>query len=155
MVIDADALNLISELEISGQLPPESIITPHPKEFDRIFGHHNNDFDRRSVQIEMSVKLNIYIVLKGAYTTITTPSGDIYFNQTGNPGMAVGGSGDILTGMICSLIAQGHSKLSACILGVYMHGLAGDSAAKDLGQEFMISTDIINYISAAYKMVKS
>lgn len=155
LVIDADALNLISELEIPEQLPSESIITPHPKEFDRIFGYHKNDFDRRSAQIKMSVKLNIYIVLKGAYTTITTPSGDIYFNQTGNPGMAVGGSGDILTGMICSLIAQGYSKLNACTLGVYMHGLAGDLATKDLGQEFMISTDIINYISSAYKMIKS
>lgn len=155
LILDADALNIISSLEIVNQIPKGSILTPHPKEFDRMFGSQKDDFERRNRQVEMSKKYNIYIVLKGAFTTVSTPSGEIYYNQTGNPGMAVGGSGDILTGMIGSLLGQGHSRHNACILGVYMHGLAGDLAAKDLGEEFMISTDIIDYISTAYKMVKS
>lgn len=155
MVLDADALNIISELDIAHCIPKESILTPHPKEFDRLFGPHKDDFERRQKQIEMSIQLGLYIVLKGAYTTVSTPGGEIYYNQTGNPGMAVGGSGDILTGMISSLVGQGYSKKNACILAVYLHGLAGDLAAKDLGEAYMISTDIINYISTAYKMVQS
>jgi len=154
MVIDADALNLIAEQEtLLRHVPKASILTPHPKEFERLFGTQSNDFERNMVQVEKSVEHGIYIILKGAHTCISTPEGDCFFNSTGNPGMATAGSGDVLTGIVTGLLARGYSSEEAAILGVYLHGLAGDLAAKEIGQESMIASDIIEYLGAAFRVI--
>ena len=144
MVLDADALNIISENKTwLSFLPERTIITPHPKEFERLFGKTDNSQQRLELQREMSVKHNIIIVLKGANTSITFPNGCCFFNSTGNPGMATAGSGDVLTGIILSLLAQHYSPEEAAIIGVFMHGRAGDKAAEKLGMESMIAGDIV------------
>ena len=143
MVLDADALNIISENKTwLSFLPERSIITPHPKEFERLFGKTDNSQQRLELQREMSKQYNIIIVLKGANTSITFPNGSCFFNSTGNPGMATAGSGDVLTGIILSLLAQRYTPEEAAIIGVFMHGRAGDIAASKLGQESMIASDI-------------
>ena len=143
MVLDADALNIISENKTwLSFLPDRTIITPHPKEFERLFGKTDNSAQRIELQREMSVKHNIIIVLKGANTSITFPNGSCFFNSTGNPGMATAGSGDVLTGIILSLLAQRYTPEEAAIIGVFMHGRAGDAAAAKLGMEAMIAGDI-------------
>ena len=96
----------------------------------------------------------LYVVIKGANTATVTPEGNVYFNSTGNAGMATAGSGDVLTGVILSFLAQGYSPLHAATLGVYVHGLAGDLAAEALSEEGMIATDIINYLPSAFKELK-
>jgi ADP-dependent NAD(P)H-hydrate dehydratase / NAD(P)H-hydrate epimerase len=106
------------------------------------------------MQIEFSKFHHVYVILKGAHTCITTPAGEAYFNSTGNPGMAKGGSGDVLTGILTGLLAQGYSPLEACLLGVYLHGLAGDLAAESLGIDGMIATDIINSIPKAWMKLR-
>ena len=144
MVLDADALNIISENKTwLSFLPERTIITPHPKEFERLFGKTDNSAQRIELQREMSVKHNIIIVLKGANTSITFPNGSCFFNSTGNPGMATAGSGDVLTGIILSLLAQRYTPEEAAIIGVFMHGKAGDKAAAEKGMESMIAGDII------------
>jgi len=151
LVLDADALNIISEKKTWLPLLPEnSILTPHPKEFDRLTEDSSNSFDRLQKQIEFSKIYKVYIVLKGAHTSISCPDGHCFFNSTGNPGMATGGSGDVLTGIILSLLAQGYTPKESAITGVYIHGLAGDLAAQDLSEESMIAGDIVNYISKAF-----
>lgn len=143
MVLDADALNIISENKTwLSFLPERTILTPHPKEFERLFGKTDNSAQRIELQREMSVKHNIIIVLKGANTSITFPNGSCFFNSTGNPGMATAGSGDVLTGIILSLLAQRYTPEEAAIIGVFMHGRAGDAAAAKLGMEAMIAGDI-------------
>ena len=143
MVLDADALNIISENKTwISFLPERTILTPHPKEFERLFGKTDNSTQRIELQREMSVKHNIIIVLKGANTSITFPNGSCFFNSTGNPGMATAGSGDVLTGIILSLLAQRYTPEEAAIIGVFMHGRAGDKAAAKLGMEAMIAGDI-------------
>ena len=143
LVLDADALNIISENKTwLSFLPERTIITPHPKEFERLFGKTENSQQRLELQREMSQKHNIIIVLKGANTAITFPNGTCFFNSTGNPGMATAGSGDVLTGIILSLLAQRYTPEEAAIIGVYMHGRAGDKAASEKGMEPMIASDI-------------
>lgn len=155
MVIDADALNILSmRKEWLSLLPPGTILTPHPKEFERIAGPSGDPFSRLKLQSDLSNKYKCIIVLKGAYTCITGMSGDIYFNSTGNPGMATGGSGDVLTGMILSLLAQGYTPENAAITGVYLHGLAGDIAADKLSYESLLATDIINHIGSAFNKIR-
>lgn len=145
LVLDADALNIISENPTwLSFLPDNTILTPHPKEFERLFGKTNNSYERLELQRKMSVTHNIIIVLKGAHTSITFPNGTCFFNSTGNPGMATAGSGDVLTGMILSLLAQRYTPQEAALLGVYLHGKAGDEAAKKIGENSMIARDIIN-----------
>ncbi|MCX6281677.1 MAG: NAD(P)H-hydrate dehydratase [Bacteroidetes bacterium] len=152
LVFDADAINIISENKTwLGFIPGESIFTPHPKEFHRLIGKHKDDYDRIKLQREFSFRHKVYVVLKGAHTAITTPEGECYFNSTGNPGMATGGSGDVLTGMITGLKARGYSSLDACLLGVFLHGLAGDLACAETGEEALISGDIIKYIGKAFQ----
>lgn len=130
VVIDADALNLIAEnIELWDKVPAGSIITPHMKEFDRLFGEHSNWWQRLQSAIENAKKRNINIVLKNDYTLVATPDGKVYFNPTSNAAMATGGMGDVLTGIITSLLAQKYSPADACILGVYIHGKAGDELA--------------------------
>lgn len=130
IVADADALNLLSENpHLLEKLPKGSIITPHMKEFDRLFGEHINWWQRMQTARAKATELNIIIVLKNDYTLIVTPEGKVYFNSTSNPGMATGGMGDVLTGIITSLIAQQYTPEEACLLGVYIHGKAGDELA--------------------------
>ncbi len=150
-VIDADAITILGQnkdwLEL---LPPMSILTPHPKEFERIAGPSPNHYQRNRLQLEFSRKYNVIVVLKGAYTAITLPDGRCYFNTTGNPGMATGGSGDVLTGMILSFLAQGYEPEHAAMIGVYLHGLAGDIAADFNGYEALIPSDIIDFLPQAF-----
>lgn len=144
LVLDADALNILSENKTwLNLIPKNSVITPHPKEFSRLFGEPSNDFERIEVALEQAVRLKIIIVLKGHRTFIATPAGKGYFNTTGNAGMATGGSGDVLTGIITGLLAQGYTSAEAAIMGVYLHGLAGDKTAALYGMEPMIAGDLV------------
>lgn len=144
LVLDADALNMIAmrKEEMLPMLKPYTIITPHVKEFRRWVGEWDNDFDRLEKQKSLAKDLNIIVVLKGANTSVCCPDGEVYFNSTGNPGMATGGSGDVLTGIITSLLAQGVNAKQAAVLGVYLHGLAGDKAAERVGQVSMTASDL-------------
>jgi hydroxyethylthiazole kinase-like uncharacterized protein yjeF len=151
LVIDADGLNGIAmQPELIRQLPANSILTPHPKEFERLFGEQSNDFMRLETARRKSMELNIIIVLKGKYTLIASPDGNCYFNSTGNAGLAKGGTGDVLTGVITALVAQGYPPLSAAILGVYLHGLAGDFAAHEKSKEAMTAGDVIEHLPDAF-----
>jgi hydroxyethylthiazole kinase-like uncharacterized protein yjeF len=151
MVIDADALNCISlNKELLSLVPENSILTPHVKEFERLAGKATDDFDRNRLQVEFSKTYKVFVVLKGAHTCISTPRGNCYFNSTGNPGMAKGGSGDVLTGIITGLLAQGYPPLYAAILGVYVHGFAGDKAKEKKGETGMIATDLIEALPEAF-----
>lgn len=155
LVMDADALNIISENKTwLSFLPAKTILTPHPKEFERLFGKTYNSFERLELQREMAVKHGIIIVLKGANTSVAMPNGAIFFNSTGNPGMATAGSGDVLTGMILSLLAQRYTPEEAAVLGVYLHGLAGDIAASNLSQEALIASDITENIGKAFSSLR-
>ena len=148
MVLDADALNIIADNPTwLSFLPDNTILTPHPKEFDRLFGKTYNSYERLELQRKMSVVHNIIIVQKGAHTAITFPNGTCFFNSTGNPGMATAGSGDVLTGMILSLLAQRYAPAEAALLGVFLHGKAGDVAAENIGMESLIARDIIRNIN--------
>lgn len=129
-MIDADALNLLStHKSLWKQVPRHSIITPHMKEFDRLFGEHNSWWARIQTAVSKANEHQIYIVLKNTYTLIITPEGKAYFNSTSNAAMASGGMGDVLTGIITSFLAQKHTPEEACIAGVYIHGKAGDELA--------------------------
>jgi NAD(P)H-hydrate epimerase len=155
MVIDADALNIISEnRKMLDKVRPGTILTPHPKEFERLAGKSPDSYVRLQKQISFSIHHNCIIVLKGANTSITSPSGDVHFNSTGNPGMATAGAGDVLTVMILSLLSQGYKPANAAITGVYLHGLAGDIAAEQTAEESITASDIIEGISGAYFRIK-
>lgn len=152
VVFDADAINILAENRTwLAFVSKNSIFTPHPKEFERLVGKSANESERQNLQIEFSKKYGVYVVLKGAYTCVSTPAGDCYFNSTGNPGMATGGSGDVLTGIITGLLAQGYSSFESCLLGVYVHGLAGDLSAKRYGYEATTAGEIINMLGKAFK----
>jgi len=154
IVIDADALNTIAEnKKLFSSLQPNCILTPHPGEFDRLFGKSNNDFARMELALQKSEEHKIYIVLKGHHTLITTPFKRAYFNSTGNAGMAKGGSGDVLTGILTGLVAQGYPSLEACLLGVYLQGVAGDIAADEFSQEAMVAGDIIDCMGEAFQQI--
>lgn len=151
LVIDADALNAISlNKEWLNLIPVNSILTPHSKEFERLTKTVINDFERHQLQLEFSKQYKVYVVLKGAQTCITTPEGKSYFNSTGNSGLAKGGSGDVLTGLITGLLAQGYTSFEASVIGVYVHGLAGDITKHEKGDIAMIPTDVIENISTAF-----
>ena len=155
LVIDADALNIISmEKELLKIIPKNSVLTPHPLEFDRLFGKSTNSYERLLKQLDKAHELGICIVLKGHYTSVASPDGTCYFNSTGNSGMATGGSGDVLTGIILSLLAQGYESKTAAINGVFIHGMAGDIAAEETGMEALIASDIINCIGKAFIKIK-
>jgi len=149
-VIDADALNIISEnKDFLQQIPAGSVITPHPKEFERLFGKPDNEMDRIAKAIELSAQYPFIIVLKG-HNTLIASAGKGWFNNTGNAGLAKGGSGDILTGIITSFLSQGYDGLTAAICGVYMHGLAADLALQQQSQESMLASDIIERLGEAF-----
>lgn len=144
LVIDADGLNILAEnKDWITDLPENTILTPHPKEFSRLFGESRNDFEKIETALQKAKELKLVIVLKGHHSFIATPGGLGYFNTTGNPGMATGGSGDVLTGILTGLLTQGYSPSNAAIAGVYLHGLAGDQAASRLGMDALLAGDII------------
>ncbi|MCP9237586.1 NAD(P)H-hydrate dehydratase [Lewinella sp. JB7] len=152
MVVDADALNLLARHpEHLSRLPERSILTPHPKEFERLFGQTENDFQRWELQRARAQELAITIILKTGHTAVATPDGRMHFNTTGNPGMGTAGTGDALTGVLTGLLAQGYTPEAAAKLGVYLHGLAGDLAAQAIGQESMIAEDLILQLGAAFR----
>jgi len=151
VVLDADALNLIAKnKDLYDLIPRNSILTPHPGEFRRLVGESASYFEQYQKQIELAKKQKVIVVLKGAYTSIATPNGKCYFNSTGNPGMATAGSGDVLTGILTSLLAQGYEPEKAAILGVYIHGLAGDLASQKIGRQSLIAGDIIDNLGKTY-----
>ena len=154
LVLDADALNCIAKrptlLEL---LPAQTVITPHVGEFDRLFGEHPNSEERLKKAIDMAKYYNIIIVLKGHYTATVRPTGRVYFNSTGNPGMATAGAGDVLTGVIAAFIAQGYRPEHAATIGVYVHGLAGDMAADQFGEYGMVASDIAAYCGRAIRAI--
>lgn len=148
IVIDADALNIISQQkDWLHLLPQNSILTPHPKEFARLFGDNLNDFEKIKLAVQKARELNIIIVLKGHHTFIATPDGKGYFNTTGNAGMAKGGSGDVLTGLLTGLLAQDYSPAHAAVIGVYLHGRAGDRAAEKYGLDGVVSGDLVEGVT--------
>ena len=155
LVLDADALNLIAEnIELLELLPQHTILTPHPKEFDRMFGESLNGYERLHRASAVALKHKLCIVLKGAYTAVCTLEGNVYINSTGNPGMATAGSGDVLTGILLGLLAQGYSPETSAVLGVYLHGVAGDLALLHNSEESLIAGDIIKMLGKAFKAHK-
>jgi NAD(P)H-hydrate epimerase len=162
LVIDADALNILSKhKKLLSLIPEGSILTPHPAEFDRLFGSKKkpdnqtrmNDFERMEMAMKKSMELKIFIIVKGHHTLVACPDNRACFNSTGNAGMATAGSGDVLTGILTGLLAQGYSPLQTCLFGVYLHGLAGDIAAQKCSQESMIAGDITACLGDAYKSI--
>ncbi len=149
MILDADALNILSEnREWLKKIPENSILTPHVKEFERLAGaSFSSGFERLKAAKEFSAQHKLIIVLKGAYTAICNPNGDVYFNSNGNPGMATAGSGDVLTGIVTAFLSQGYSPLESAVLSVFIHGRAGDLAATTRGQAALIASDIIENLS--------
>jgi len=152
LIIDADAINILATHRAwMQQLPKDIILTPHPKEFDRLAGTSSAfSYERLARASELAEKLQAYIILKGHYSALCLPNGHIEFNSSGNSGMATAGSGDVLTGIITALLARGYSQADACRIGMYLHGLAGDLAAKDLGKESLIASDLIAYLPKAF-----
>ncbi|MDD3860603.1 MAG: NAD(P)H-hydrate dehydratase [Bacteroidales bacterium] len=152
IVIDADGLNILSEIKnFKSSLRPGTILTPHPKEFERLFGKFENSYSRINFMQKFSEETGVIIILKGGYTVISLPNKSLYFNKRGNPGMATGGSGDVLTGIISSLLAQSYSPEKAALAGVYIHSKAGDIAAGKYGQTSMIASDIVDCLADAFK----
>ena len=155
VVVDADALNILSARRAwLQQLPKGIILTPHPKELDRMEGQCVDSFERLTKARQLAEKIQGYVVLKGHYTAVCMPDGHIAFNATGNAGMATAGSGDVLTGIITGLLARGYQQREACLLGVFLHGLAGDLAAEELGKESLIASDIIAYLPKAFREIE-
>jgi len=151
LIIDADALNILAKnLDWFNQLPTNTVLTPHPKEFDRLFGDHDSEEERRNTAISKAKEYNCIIVLKGHKTFITNGI-DSFENTTGNSGLAKGGSGDALTGIITALLAQKYTSIEAAILGVYLHGLAADITLNSQSKESMLITDVIENIGFAFQ----
>ena len=152
LVLDADALNILSlNREMIELIPPMTILTPHPGEFRRLTASGKSDYQLMEEQITFATRHKCIVVLKGAHTSIALPDGRVFFNSTGNPGMATGGSGDVLTGMIASLLAQGYEPAGAAIAGAYLHGLAGDIALRIHSEESVIAGDILMNIGRAFR----
>jgi hydroxyethylthiazole kinase-like uncharacterized protein yjeF len=150
LVIDADGINILAQKKsLLKRLPPKTVLTPHPGELKRLLGAWEDDFDKLKKAKEFSKKYDCILVLKDAHTIVVYDEQG-YVNTTGNPGMATAGSGDVLTGMITSLIAQKYEPLKAAIFGVYLHGRAADIAIKNLGYQALTATAIINGIGPAY-----
>ncbi|SDQ05356.1 NAD(P)H-hydrate epimerase [Chryseobacterium soldanellicola] len=151
LVLDADALNSISKDKNHLKLiPKKSIITPHPKEFERLFGNTKNSFERVELARKNAKELGIYIVLKDHHTQVVTPEGNVFYNITGNSGLAKGGSGDILTGIITSLLSQHYSEENAAIFGVWLHGKAADFAAERHSKESMLPSDVVDELGNVF-----
>lgn len=155
MVLDADALNILARnSEYLRRLPQGSVLTPHPGEFARLFGKTPNTYLSISAVRAFARDCGFAVVLKGAHTVVIAPDGNLYFNSTGNPGMATGGSGDVLTGMVLALLAQGYSATDAARMAVYVHGLAGDIAASEKGETALVAGDIIDGLPYAWRSLE-
>ncbi|MGN0282367.1 MAG: NAD(P)H-hydrate dehydratase [Prevotella sp.] len=156
MVVDADAINILASHKAwMQQLPTGIVMTPHVGEFERLEGTSSDSYERLSKAMVLADRQQAYIVLKGHYTAIVTPGGRVYFCPTGNSGMATAGSGDVLTGILTALLARGYQPGDACMVGTYLHGLAGDIAAAELGRESLTASDIINCLPKAFVEIKS
>lgn len=156
LVIDADALNFLAKhAMLIEQIPKSSILTPHLLEWKRLFGEVLNDRERIEKSVSISTQYGIFILIKGHFSCLTTPNGKVHFNATGNAGMAKGGSGDVLTGLITGLLAQGYDPETAALLGMYIHGKAGDMAKTSLGEEAMTASDQINFFSDAFIEIRN
>ena len=154
-VIDADGLNLLAKRpDLLTQLPSMSILTPHPKEFERLFGQSENSYERLNKGIEAAMRYNVIIVLKGANSAVIFPSGHVHFNSSGNPGMATGGSGDVLTGILLALLSQNYSPEHAALLGVYIHGMAADIALTKGSEESLTAGDIVMNLGHAFRQLR-
>ena len=152
IVLDADALNILANHRAwMQQLPKGIIMTPHPAEFDRINGGPSNDcYDRLTKARDLATHLGAFIILKGHYSALCLPDGHVIFNPSGNSGMATAGCGDVLAGIITGLLARGYKQAEACQLGMYLHGLAGDLAVRDIGKESLLAGDLIQYLPKAF-----
>ncbi|MCK5821062.1 MAG: NAD(P)H-hydrate dehydratase [Bacteroidales bacterium] len=151
MVLDADALNILAaNPDLIAKLPPKTVLTPHLGEYKRLFGEDDSHFSRLQRLKKICHKHNLIVVLKGAHTAVVMPNQDIWFNNNGNPGMATAGSGDVLTGIVLSLLAQKYPPEEAAILAVYLHGAAGDIAAQSIGEESLLASDIVEKIGQAF-----
>ncbi len=157
LLIDADGINILaSHKELQKDLPPNSILTPHLKELERLTGKsYSSHYERMQETAEWASQHQVYVLIKGAYSIIVTPQKEFFFNSTGNPGMATAGSGDVLTGIILGLLSQGYTPFEALRIGVYIHGLAADKACENLGQTSLIASDIINYLPKAFQMFEN
>lgn len=155
LVLDADALNILSENKTwLAFLPKGSILTPHPREFERLAGKSSDSFERLELLKEFCIRFGVYVILKGAHSCTCTPDGVVYFNSTGNPGMATGGSGDALTGILAGLMAQGYTPLQSALLGTYIHGLAADLALEGSSWEGIVPTDLIAHLGEAFSLLR-
>lgn len=155
LLIDADGINILGGHKgWIPQIPAKTIFTPHPKEMQHLGICNTDSYSTLLEAMNMARQHHFYICLKGHYTAVCTPEGKVYFNPTGNSGMATAGSGDVLTGIILALMAQQYAPEQACRLGVFIHGLAGDLAAAELGEHSLTATDIINYLPAAFRTLK-
>lgn len=154
LVLDADALNILAmHQNLLAYLPANTICSPHPKELSRLIGCWEDDYEKLSKMKVFAATYQVYLIVKGANTILMCPDGALYFNSTGNPGMATGGSGDVLTGILTSLRAQGYQAKEAAMIGVYLHGLAGDLASIQLGEASLIASDIIENLPTAFKQL--
>jgi NAD(P)H-hydrate epimerase len=156
LVIDADGLNILSENKTwLTFLPPDSILTPHPKEFERLTEKHDNDFDRIKALKHFAMKNRCIVILKGAHSTLAMPDGSVFFNSTGNAGLAKGGSGDGLTGIILGLLSRGYNAPQAALIGTYVHGFAADLCVQKKSMESLLITDVIQMLGRAFKKLES
>lgn len=156
LVLDADALNILSEnRELLPLLPKNTILTPHPKELERLVGKSLSAFERLRLAVDFAKKYQVYVILKGAHTAMLLPDGQCWFNSTGNPGMATAGSGDVLTGILLGLVTQGYTSKEACLLGVYLHGLSGDLALENGSEESLVAGDLIENLGKAFTTLKN
>ncbi len=144
LVLDADALNLIAKNNWQSLIPKGSILTPHPKELERLVGKAQNDYEQIKILRTFASKIQSIVLLKRAHTVVALPDGKVFFNSTGNPAMGTAGSGDVLTGVLLGLLAQGYKAEEAALLGVYWHGLAGDKAAQQLGR--LLAGDLVDFL---------
>jgi NAD(P)H-hydrate epimerase len=149
LVLDADALNIIAEDKL--HIPAGSILTPHVKELERLCGRAENSWQRLTLAQQLASQYQVYVVLKGAHTAVVCPTGEVYFNSTGNPGLAKGGSGDVLTGVITSLLAQGYTPKEAALLGVYLHGYAADVVLHHQTVETMLASDVVEELAQGFR----
>jgi len=155
IIADADAINILaSHRAWLQQLPKGIIFTPHPKELERLEGRSNDSYERLTKALNLAERIQGYVILKGHHSALCLPDGRVIFNSTGNAGMATAGSGDVLTGIITGLLARGYKQQDACLIGMYIHGLAGDIAARELGQESLMASDIIQYLPYAFKKLR-
>ena len=154
-VIDADAINILANHRAwVQQLPKGVILTPHPKELERLERHSADGYEQLTKACNLAERLQAYVILKGHHSALCLPDGHVIFNSTGNAGMATAGSGDVLTGIVTGLLARGYKQQDACLIGMYLHGLAGDIAAREVGEESLIASDLIKYLPQAFKKLR-